>query len=284
MRILTFDNDNNNSYTINFQSKIDFTYHINTSDFPLVHSHEDYWEFTLVTGGKIINKSNHGDLECGPNTLFISNPDDVHCLIKASPEDGDKLRYINIIVRQNRLFKLLEAFSPTFISFLKQDKEAHSFPDSFEMEIENVLHRIKLIEKDNYDLYNDMVCSALFVILHFLLDYSHKSNKGSGWIAELYGKMRSPDFIKLNVEGLCEAMDYSRPQMNRLMKKYLNTTPHDFLIDCKLRYAESLLQTSDMSLQEIVEAVGYSSSSAFIRNFKDKYYYTPMKYKKKGLK
>ena len=92
--------------------------------------------------------------------------------------------------------------------------------------------------------------------------------------------MRSPDFIKLNVEGLCEAMNYSRPQLNRLMKKYLNTTPHDFLIDFKLRYAESLLQTSDMSLQEIVEAVGYSSLSAFIRNFKNKYNCTPMKYKK----
>lgn len=96
--------------------------------------------------------------------------------------------------------------------------------------------------------------------------------------------MRSPDFIKLNVEGLCEAMDYSRPQMNRLMKKYLNTTPHDFLMDCKLRYAEGLLLDSDMNLQEIIEAVGYSSCSAFIRNFKSKYYCTPMKYKKKGLK
>lgn len=283
MQILTFDRDNNNSYTMNFQSKIDFTYHINTSDFPLVHTHEDYWEFTLVTGGKIVNKSNHGNRICGPNSLFISTPDDVHCLRKTGPEDGAKLRYINIIVRQSRLFKLLEAFSPTFISFLKHDKEIHQFPDVLEMEIENVLHRIKLIEKDNYDLYNDMVCSALFVILHFLLDYSHKNTKSSGWVTELYSKMRSPDFIKLNVEGLCEAMDYSRPQMNRLMKKYLNTTPHDFLMDCKLRYAESLLQASDMSLQEIVEAVGYSSSSAFISNFKSKYDCTPMKYKKKGL-
>ena len=129
MRILTFDNDNNNAYTINFQSKIDFTYHINTSDFPLVHSHKDYWEFTLVTGGKIINRSNHGDLECGPNTLFISSPDDTHCLLKTDSESGNKLRYINIIVRQSRLMKLLEAFSPSFISFLEHDKGAHPFPD-----------------------------------------------------------------------------------------------------------------------------------------------------------
>ncbi len=281
MRILTFDHDNNNAYTINFQSKIDFTYHINTYDFPLVHSHKDYWEFTLVTGGKIINKSNHGVRECGPNSLFVSNPDDVHCLINAKQEDGEKLRYINIIVRESRLLKLLESFSPSFISFLKQDKEVHPFPDSYEMEIENVFHRIKLIEKDNCDLYNDMVCSALLIILRFLLDCSHKNNEINEWVAELYEKMRSPDFIKLNVDGLCEAMDYSRPQMNRLMKKYLNTTPHDFLVDCKLRYAEGLLQASDMNLQEIVEAVGYSSFSAFIRNFKSKYHYTPISYKKR---
>lgn len=279
---LTFDQDNNNAYTINFQSKIDFTYHINTSDYPIVHTHKDYWEFTLVTSGKIINKSNHGSLECGPNALFISTPDDIHSLIEITPKKGNKLRYINIIVRESKLLKILDAFSPNFISFLKHDKEVHVLPDPFEMEIENVFHRIKLIEKGNYNLYNDMVCSALFVVLHFLLDCSHKNNKSSGWVAELYVKMRSPDFIKLNVEGLCEAMDYSRPQMNRLMKKYLNTTPHDFLMDCKLRYAESLLQTSDMNLQEIIEAVGYSSPSAFISNFKNKYYCTPMKYRKKA--
>ena len=281
MQTLTFDKDNNNSYTMNFQSKIDFTYHINTSDFQLMHSHKDYWEFTLVTSGKIINKSNNGDKECGPNSLFVSTTDDAHCLVKTDPDGGEKLRYINIIVRERRLLNLLQSFSPSFISFLKQDKEVHTLPDSFEMEIENVFHRIKLIEKDNCDLYNDMVCSALLIILRFLLDCSHKDAESSEWVAELYRKMHTPDFIKLNVEGLCEAMDYSRPQLNRLMKKYLNTTPHDFLVDCKLRYAEGLLQASDLNLEEIVEAVGYSSCSAFIRNFKNKYHYTPIKYKKR---
>lgn len=281
MRILTFDRDNNNSYTINFQSKIDFTYHINTYDFPLVHTHKDYWEFTLVTDGKIINKSNKIDRVCQANSLFISSPNDVHCLVRKKGDSNAKLRYINIIVRERRLLLLLQAFSPSFISFLKQDKKVHQFPESLKMEIENVLHHIKLIEKDNCDLYNDLVCSALLIILHFLLDCSHKAQETNKWVADLNDKMRSPNFIRLNVEGLCDAMDYSRPQMNRLMKKYLNTTPHEFLIDYKLRYAESLLRASDMSLQEIVAAVGYSSASAFIQNFKTKYGRTPINYKKR---
>ena len=51
-------------------------------------------------------------------------------------------------------------------------------------------------------------------------------------------------------------------------------------MDNKLKYAEALLITSDMSLSEIVEVIGYSSLSSFIENFKEKYQLTPSKFRR----
>ena len=53
-----FESDNATSKRVEkFIDKISFSYHINTFDFPTIHGHADYWEFTLLTDGKLVNVS-----------------------------------------------------------------------------------------------------------------------------------------------------------------------------------------------------------------------------------
>ena len=281
MEKLTFDRDNNNIYTINFQGKVNFTYHINTSDFNLLHGHEDYWEFTVITDGHLINELNGKDMLLGPHSLFITSPRDFHRLKKPAQYKDEKLRYFNIIVRENKLFKILNSISHNLVDWFYKNTTFEPFPETLELMIDSTLHRINLIEKNNPVLYNDMICSALLIIIQYV--YGQSINQiyvDDPWANELYKKMQSVDFVKLNVEGLCDEMGYSRTQMNRLMKQHFNQTPHEFIMDNKLKYAEALLITSDMSLSEIVEVIGYSSLSSFIENFKEKYQLTPSKFRR----
>ena len=44
--------------------------------------------------------------------------------------------------------------------------------------------------------------------------------------------------------------------------------------------AEELLQGTNMKLNDICEAIGYSDTTQFIRDFKKKYQQTPAKYRK----
>ena len=54
----SFESDNATSKRVEkFIDKISFSYHINTFDFPTIHGHADYWEFTLLTDGKLVNVS-----------------------------------------------------------------------------------------------------------------------------------------------------------------------------------------------------------------------------------
>ena len=201
----------------------------------LAYSHkplEDYWEFTVITDGHLINELNGKDILLGPHSLFITSPRDFHRLKKPAQYKDEKLRYFNIIVRENKLFKILNSISHNLVDWFYKNTTFEPFPETLELMIDSTLHRINLIEKNNPVLYNDMICSALLIIIQYV--YGQSINQiyvDDPWANELYKKMQSVDFVKLNVEGLCDEMGYSRTQMNRLMKQHFNQTPHEFIMD-----------------------------------------------------
>ena len=109
---------------------------------------------------------------------------------------------------------------------------------------------------------------------------SQISTKGEHKFVDLINDiMTKPDFLKLNVNEFSEKTGYSRMQLDRLMQIHFKQTPHEFLTNYRLRYAESLLLSTDMSIQEICETIGYSEMPIFCSNFKKVYGTTPLKYK-----
>ena len=86
------------------------------------------------------------------------------------------------------------------------------------------------------------------------------------------------------VKDLCEKLNYSRMQLNRLFNMYLNMSPHEYLIDYKLSYAQNLLRNSDLKLVDIAMATGYATLAQFNTNFKKKFGLTPKEYRNLGKK
>ena len=56
-------------------------------------------------------------------------------------------------------------------------------------------------------------------------------------------------------------------------------TVYSFLQSYKMDYARKMLQKSDMKINDIAYAIGYSNPSHFIEAFKKKYGITPKKFK-----
>jgi AraC-like DNA-binding protein len=67
-------------------------------------------------------------------------------------------------------------------------------------------------------------------------------------------------------------------------KKITGKTPKDYLLEKKMTYAKKLLLTTSMSILEIALAVGFDSTSHFIKVFKNKYNLTPFALKKNAEK
>lgn len=79
---------------------------------------------------------------------------------------------------------------------------------------------------------------------------------------------------------VARAVGITTPYLCRLFDRYAQTTPFDYLAGLKLTKAERLLCTSNLSIREIGEAVGYPDLQLFSRNFKGKYGLSPSYYRK----
>ncbi len=282
MKNLTFICDID-QYSVDHIDEIHFKYHINTFDFPMSHSHKDYWEFTILTDGKIHNILNGKKETYRENTLFFACTTDVHCLKKATPE---KIRYINIAIKESYLSQLLNLLSPSFMQKLIDGER--SFPISLDTiyKIEELLYKANLLKSTQLKTKNDLLNSAFLLIIQHIFSsridvLEDKLSNKYIWTQNLSKIMQTPNFPSYTVQDLCEKLGYSRMQLYRLFKKYLDKTPHEYLSDYRLRYARNLLHTTDMKILDVAMASGYSTLSQFQLSFKKRFGLSPGQYRKK---
>lgn len=83
-----------------------------------------------------------------------------------------------------------------------------------------------------------------------------------------------------SVAEIAESFSVSPSYLSRLVKKYTGTTISSLVQRVRMQTACDLLTGTDMSVQQICEAVGYGEVSFFIRLFKQHTGKTPHQYRK----
>lgn len=279
-----FSNDNITSKRVEkFIDKISFSYHINTFDYITTHGHDDYWEFTLLTDGKLNNVLNGKKTAVAAGDLFFATTDDTHCLKKVG---NGKVRYINIVVRETALKQLADLLSPSFFETLRRMRRKQKFSTELASQIEKIIHQVLLLPDDACEEYNGLLCGATMIIMQFLyrksVDFidSGSMSEQPQWVQTLNKAMKKTDFLTYTVADLSKLLNYSRMQLARLFKEKFDTTPHRFLVNYKLRYAQNLLMTTDMKVIDIAEFVGFNNLASFNTNFKNAYGTTPGHFRK----
>lgn len=79
----------------------------------------------------------------------------------------------------------------------------------------------------------------------------------------------------LTLEMLAKNSGTSVTNLVRLFRKYLNTTPHRYLIDFRMRHAERLLDEHISSIKEIAQLVGYPNPLNFSTEFRRRHGCSP---------
>ena len=112
-------------------------------------------------------------------------------------------------------------------------------------------------EKLNCPVPEQYEQTQIFTILQYIETHS-------GTLAEISAQIRQPTYY-----------------VSRLLKKHLQKNFKQLLQERKLQQAAYLLSQSSLSVEQIMEAIGYNNSSYFYNNFKAKYHDTPRDYRKK---
>ena len=76
---------------------------------------------------------------------------------------------------------------------------------------------------------------------------------------------------EIDVERLCREFHISRTRLYDLTRQYINGGVASFIRQKRLEKAKELLKTTDMSIPEISDAVGFTDYNYFLRVFKKEY-------------
>lgn len=83
----------------------------------------------------------------------------------------------------------------------------------------------------------------------------------------------------ITLNDMCEHINLSPSQMNRIFKKDFSQTPCQYLLSLKISAAQELLITSDKSVKEIAFNLGFSDEYYFSNIFKKKTGLAPRNYR-----
>ena len=84
----------------------------------------------------------------------------------------------------------------------------------------------------------------------------------------------------IKIENLCEEFQISQNKLYQLSHQYFNTSIANYIALKKITLAKHYLTTSELSISQISEKVGFSDYNYFIRKFKHQTGYTPLSYRK----
>lgn len=93
----------------------------------------------------------------------------------------------------------------------------------------------------------------------------------------------STNYKAITLKELSLFFNYSERQMSRILKDYNGKSFINIIQDIKVQKACELLRNDDISINSIIDIVGYSNTSHFYHVFKRQYNMTPIAYRDKYL-
>lgn len=88
-------------------------------------------------------------------------------------------------------------------------------------------------------------------------------------------------YATTRVSDLADFIGISRYYLTHIFKEKLNTSPQKYILNYRLEKSHQLLCSTDLSIQEIAEQVGYDNPLTFSKTFKSTYGLSPQNYRNK---
>jgi transcriptional regulator GlxA family with amidase domain len=83
----------------------------------------------------------------------------------------------------------------------------------------------------------------------------------------------------VSIQALAEIAGLSMYHFARAFRRSEGMTPHDYLVQCRVRRVQELLASTDLPLSEIALAAGFSDQSHCARRFRERVGVTPSSYR-----
>lgn len=249
------------------------------------HGH-DFIELVYITAGDSLQLVDGAEYQVRRGDLIFINYGATHAFV---PKDG--FRYINIcflpellseaITRENALALL----SLTAFDELRQERNGGklSFRDAEREEVEFILSAM-LRHRQQNGLYADRILEHyLNILLTKMLQAASQALPESGDLWEELEQYIGDNLQEaLSLEVLASRCFYNPSYFSRIFKQKMGCSFSEYIRDKRISEAKRLLRETDLSMEEIAVAVGYSDRSAFHHVFSRCVEMSPKEYRSKN--
>lgn len=185
----------------------------------------------------------------------------------------------------------------SFIVYIREGEFQIFYAKALSYELINIIYKVALSlgdtnfsssmfndyrEKiDHIQILTDLVEAIRFFgheISNYLNQYNSEKKKNLLYDIKacINAELHNSDF---SVQSLAERFYMSPANISQYFKSKTGTTLISYITELRMTKAKELLVTTDLSLSEICEKIGYFNVSSFIRRFKQLYGITPRQYK-----
>lgn len=184
------------------------------------------------------------------------------------------------------LYFHLQTDDPQLSGFLNRLPETCVLTDF--SALEELFKRLLRLDAESFPEERFLLQSCILELLYALSQYAGASRQG-GSHAYRQVMSRMERYIRenltedLGLEALASVANLSPSYFHKLFCGHFSMTPGEFVLQCRISAAKSMLLEGDISLGEVAEQCGFASQSYFNYRFKQSVGITPLQYRKNSL-
>lgn len=243
------------------------------------HNHK-YWEIMIVQKGEVLHRTETEERFIHENEICIVYPDTVHQVKEKTDQD---IRFVNLEISCAFFEGLADRFNMPLTETVKERQYLVFSVGSGEinelMGYISQAQRYPYYYADECQLYLKVMVGHIILksIMHLRDREIRYSNNDV--VNSVFNAFNKAENVHLALHDICSQINYSEAYVIRLFKKMGLQSPNFYFSEVKLNRACALLGTTNISVMEISNLIGYQSLSHFNTLFKRKYNMSPYKYR-----
>lgn len=191
-------------------------------------------------------------------------------------DESEPWEFVWIISEDYRMRELFE--------YYKADSDTNIFKYNY---IEAIRSLADSLIANTNKLYSSFEILEMFLSFFKYEDIKQASNELNN--AEIYFNaakkyIASNISLKITVGELTEFLGISQPYLYTIFKERLSISPKQYIADCKIKQAATLLEKTDLTVAQISSSVGFDDALSFSKFFRLKAGKSPLNYRKARLK
>lgn len=233
--------------------------------------HHTECELSLFISGSGVYTVGDRKYEFSPGDMFLFGSDETHCITNIYTETD----LLNIHFEPRLLWEQPENMELLNLFFAKNKTFSNQFSGK-DIGLKNLIHEIENEITNKLTGYKIECKNKLFDALIYILrnyDYSDKNQSHIKYSSNVEKMKDAMNYInnhldeRITLQNIAAVSCMTPTYFSSIFKRLNGISPWEYITIKRVEKAISLIRTTDMTILDIAESCGFSSSSNFYKSF-----------------